>query len=264
MFCLNYYSYKEYLNDVEQLKIHFNPTDKTLGDFLKKYKDKSIVIDITKVFNQIDAKILSQYSKQINNFKVILDYNNKEIFQLVQKYKIPFFFTNFATSIDQVRGLMKYNPTDIYICQDLGFKLNKVSKLLHDNNIKVRVFPNICQSSFSAETASIKTFFIRPEDIPTYQNYVDVFQIISDQSRQRVLYKIYKNHKWLGPLEEIIPTFKDYLDNRYLLKSFGQIRSRCGKRCMYDQNSCKVCERFQQLSNTFEAFHIMQQRPKIK
>jgi len=63
---------------------------------------------------------------------------------------------------------------------------------LHDNNIKVRVFPNICQSSFK-ETPSIKTFFIRPEDIKYYSTFVDVFELISNNAEiQNTLFKIYK------------------------------------------------------------------------
>ena len=256
MFCLNYYPAQSYLNQIDQLKIFFRPGDKTLGDFLKKYHTKSIVIDVTKIFSELDAKVFKEYKEQIGNFKLIIDYNNKKTFQLVQKYELPFFFSNFVTTLDQLNGLIKYHPTDMYICEELGFSLKKVSQLLHNNNIKVRVFPNVCQSSFS-QTPSIKTFFIRPEDIPFYQKYVDVFQLIIDQDRQRVLHKIYNNHKWLGPIDEIIPSFKDYLDSRYVLNNFGQIRSRCGKRCMLDPSSCDVCGRFQDLTNTFEAFHLM-------
>jgi hypothetical protein len=79
----------------------------------------------------------------------------------------------------------------MYICEELGFSLDKISKILHDNNVRVRVFPNICQSSFP-ETPSIKTFFIRPDDITVYATFVDVFELISDKERQRVLYKVYK------------------------------------------------------------------------
>lgn len=79
-----------------------------------------------------------------------------------------------------MQGLLKYHPTDMYICEELGFSLLKISKILHDNNVKVRVFPNICQSSFP-ETESIKTFFIRPEDIIFYAPFVDVFELVADE-----------------------------------------------------------------------------------
>ena len=152
----------------------------------------------------------------------------------------------------------------MYICEELGFSLDKVSKLLHDNNIKVRVFPNICQSSFS-ETPSIKTFFIRPEDISIYAVFVDVFELISDEERQQVLFKIYKQEKWNGKIKEIIPTFKDSeLDSKYILDTFGAIRSRCGKRCLYKPESCSICDRFISVADTFEKNKIIIQKLKKK
>ena len=158
---------------------------------------------------------------------------------------------------------MKYNPTDMYICEELGFSLDKISKILHDNNIKVRVFPNICQSSFP-ETASIKTFFIRPEDISFYSTFVDVFELVSDIERQQILFKIYKQEKWAGKIQEIIPTFKDELDSRYILSTFGAIRSVCGKRCLYKPGSCGICDRFIEVADTFKDNKIVIRRAKKK
>jgi len=193
----------------------------------------------------------------------MINYQDKEKLKRIQDSKIPFFFTNFVTTIDQLHGLIEYNPTDMYICESLGFFLDKVSKILHDKNIKVRVFPNICQSSFY-ETPSIKTFFIRPEDIPIYSNFVDVFEIISDKERQSVLFKIYKQEKWFGRLKEIIPSFKGELDNRYILKSFGLIRSKCGKRCMYQPGSCAICDRFIETADTLKESKLFIKRAKKK
>lgn len=178
-------------------------------------------------------------------------------------YEIPHFFINPITTIDQLNGMLKYKPTDMYICEELGFSLDKVSTLLHNNNIKVRVFPNICQSSFS-ETPSIKTFFIRPEDIDIYSIFVDVFELISDKERQEILFKVYKQEQWFGKIQEIIPTFKGELDSKYLLNTFGVIRSRCGKRCMYKPESCSICDRFIELSDTFKENKIVIRKAKKK
>lgn len=139
----------------------------------------------------------------------------------------------------------------MYICEELGFFINSISKLLHENNIKVRVYPNICQSSFF-EIPDIKKFFIRPEDIYIYSNFVDVFELISDKERQQVLFKIYRQEKWFGELKEVIPSFKENLDNRCIMSTFGAIRSGCKKRCMYDPNGCKICDRFIDLADTLK------------
>ncbi len=257
MFCLNYYPFQKYIQDAEQLKIKYRAADRTLEDFLKKYQDKSIVIKIQEPFEDTDAVLLKGLFDKYQNLKLIIDFDYKQGLSLIQQYQIPFFFSNPVGSIDILYGFLKYQPTDMYICEELGFFLDKVSKILHKNNIKVRVYPNICQSSFS-DTPSLKTFFIRPDDIPVYKVFVDVFELISDPERQQVLYKIYKNEKWFGKINEIIPSFKDELDNKYLFNtSFGVIRSSCGKRCLYKPGTCDICNRFIDVAKTLENKHIV-------
>ena len=261
MFCLNYYPHQSYIKNADELKIKYRPADRTLKEFLNEYKEKSIIIDVSEAFEDIDAQLLKSLYDEYKNIKIIFDFYNKEYLSRAQEFEIPFFFTNFVTSIDQLYGFMKYNPTDMYICEELGFFLDKVSKILHDNNIKVRVFPNICQSSFS-ETESIKTFFIRPEDIFIYANFVDIFELISDAERQETLFKIYKQGKWFGQIREIIPTFHGDLDSKYLLGNFGIIRSKCGKRCLYKPGSCAICDRFMEVADTFKENRIVIRKTK--
>ena len=263
MFCLNFYPSQKYIQKAQEFKIKYRPADRTLEDFLSMYIDKSIVIDVSESFEDIDAALLKGLYNKYKNIKIIFNFNNKEHLSRAIESQIPYFFTNPVTTIDQLYGLMKYNPTDMYICEQLGFSLDKISKILHDNNIKVRVFPNICQSSFS-ETPSMKTFFIRPEDISIYSNFVDVFELVSDIERQQILFKIYKQEKWAGKIQEIIPTFKDELDSRYILNTFGAIRCMCGKRCLYKPGSCGICDRFIEVADTFKNNKIVIRRATKK
>ena len=262
MFCLNYYPSQKYLQDADELKIRYRPADRTLKDFLEAYQNKTIIIDVTDSFEEVDAQLLKGLYDKYKNIKIIFDFYNKEFLARAQQIEIPFFFTNLITTIDQLHGLLKYNPTDMYICEELGFSLEKISKLLHNNNVRVRVYPNICQSSFP-ETPSIKTFFIRPEDISAYSAFVDVFELISDESRQQTLFKIYKQEKWFGKIKELIPTFKGELDSKYILSSFGTIRSKCGKRCMYQPDRCSICDRFLELADTLKENNIIVRKEKI-
>lgn len=114
-----------------------------------------------------------------SNFKLMIDFSEKEALNLIEKYHLPFFFRNYATTIDLFYGYLKYDPTDIYICEELGFFIKRISKIAHDHSVKIRVIPNVCQSSFE-ETPSMQKFFIRPEDVPYYSAFVDVFELVSD------------------------------------------------------------------------------------
>lgn len=263
MFCLQYYPSQKYLQEADELKIKYRPADRTLEEFLKTYQNKIIIIDVTNNFEEIDAKLLKELFNKYKNLKVIIDFCNKDHLLRVQQYEIPYFFINPVTTIDQLYGLISYHPTDMYICEELGFYLDKISAILHKNNIKIRVFPNICQSSF-IETPSLKTFFIRPEDISIYANFVDVFELLIDKDKQQILFKIYKQEKWAGKLKDIIPTFKGDLDSRYLLGNFGAIRAKCGKRCLYKPGTCTICDRFNEVADTFKNNKIIIQKASKK
>lgn len=263
LFCLNYYPHQDYLKEVDQLKIFYRAADRTLQDFLETFKDKSIVIDVTNSFEELDAQLFQGLYEKYKNFRLVVNYFNKDSLDRIKAHNLPFFFSNFVASIDQLHGLLAYQPTDMYITEELGFFLNKISKILHNNNIKVRVFPNICQSCFS-EIPSIKKFFIRPEDIESYSEYVDIFELVSDEQRQRIIYKIYKQQYWRGPVSEIIPTFEGDLDSRYLLSNFGAIRAKCGKRCLYAPGSCSICDQYSELAHTFAENHLIIQKVKKK
>lgn len=263
MFCLEYYSSQKNYKDVEELKIKYRPADRTLKDFLEQYKDKSIIIDVTETFEDIDAQLLKSLFDAYKNIKIMLDFYNEKHRTRAEEYELPHFFINPITSIDQLWGFLKYEPTDVYICEELGFSLHKIAPLIHKRGVKIRVYPNICQSSFP-ETPSIKSFFIRPEDIYAYAQFVDVFELVADKERQAVIFRVYKQGKWFGKISELIPSFKGDLDNRYILDTFGYIRIGCGKRCLYKEGSCGLCDRFIDAANTLKENNIVILRSKEK
>lgn len=256
MFCLNYYPYCSYLDEADELKIYYHHPNQKIEEILQKYPNKMIIIDIANTIDDLDIKLLMALYEKYHNFKILIDVYDTDNINKIQESKIPFFFTNFVNHIDQLYGLMQYHPTDMYICEELGFFLDKVSTILHQNNIKVRVLPNICQSSFLRGLDSIKTFFIRPEDISAYSTFVDVFELISDQNTQPTIFKAYQQHKWFGKISEIIPSFHGELNSRYIMDNFGIIRSQCGKRCMYKPGSCTICDRFIEVADTLKKNNI--------
>ena len=259
MFCLDYYPFEKYVQDADQLKITYNRADRSLSDFLQKFKEKSIVIQ--GLFNEQDLILFRALKERFHNFKLMIYFNETELLNKIKEYNIPFFFHDYVGTIDKVHGLMKYNPTDMYICEQLGFSIDQISKILHNNNIKVRVIPNICQSSFP-QTPPLLKFFIRPEDIESYSTYVDIFQLMAPQQQQGIIYKIYKQGYWAGPIKEIIPNFKDDLDSRFVTGAFGIIRSSCKRRCLYKPQSCDICHRIVDLSETFKNNNIFVRHPK--
>lgn len=259
MFCIKYYPFEDYIKDADQVIIQYPKIVETPSQIEKcliKFKDKMIIFKIEYNFDAIDCRLFQKMHKKYNNFKLKVFSFYKTQVNMIKESKIPFFFSDYVTEIDKLYELIKYEPTDMYVCEQLGFSLDKISKILHQNNIKVRVFPNISQSS-SGETPGILTFFIRPEDIPFYSHYVDVFEIKADQKSQKTILKVYQQNKWFGNINQIISSFNGSLDSRFILGSFGAFRATCGKRCLYEVGSCNICPRTVQLGKTFEENKIV-------
>ena len=260
MFCLNYYPSQKYIEDADELMIPYNRGDRTLQDFIKKYQQKTIIIKLILVdLTDIDIQLLRGLCNKYHNVKVII--HGKDKVTLMQQNQIPFFIAHSVSTVDELYDFISYHPTDIYIGNELGFLLDKVSNLLHKNNIKVRVIPNMCQAN-GFNLSAIKTFFIRPEDIPIYSTFVDVFEIVADKNRQQTLFKVYKQEKWFGKLSDLIVGFSDDLDNKYIINSFGPIRSKCGKRCLLTPGSCNICDRLVETAATLKDNKIVISRQK--
>ena len=175
-YCLTYLNLKnkEVPKKLSELKVAFDPLDKSLPQFLEKYSDKTIIL----VTNDIDPKNIRLLKALPTNYKICFDWNNDadDFIKQLQESRIPFFFTNLVTNWDTFHGLLSYNPTDIYISGDLGFQLDKVARAAHSCKVAVRAFPNICQAEFINRKESLYTFFVRPEDIHTYERYIDVME----------------------------------------------------------------------------------------
>ena len=130
---------------------------------------------------------------------------------------------------------IKLGVTDLYIAEQLGFELDKVAEVAHSNNVRIRVYPNVAQR-LSKRTSALKSFFIRPDDIRLYENYVDVFDLFyynEEKQQQNVLFDIYaKDKKWFGRLDELIIGFDNNLDSKYVIPRFGEKRIKCGRQCL--------------------------------
>jgi hypothetical protein len=138
----------------------------------------------------------------------------------------------------------------------LCFEIDKVAEIAAQYNAQVRVYPNIAQSKWN-NTAALKKFFIRPEDIDEYEKYVDVIEFYNVDKQIDIYYDIYKQKKkWFGKLNEIILDFDSDIDNRYIIPRFAEMRIKCGKNCLKG-GSCRRCEIIEQLSNTLEESQLV-------
>lgn len=257
-YCIEFTKDFNYIDEIDELLIRVTPdTKQDPLSFMAAYPDKRVIIAVENEVSKYLIKNLEKIREERPefNFTLCLPPTFHSLAQELKEKNIPFFFNTLVNNWDTLQSYVTIGVTDMYITETLGFELDKVANVLHSNNILIRAYPNVAQSSMSSSTNDIpalKTFFIRPEDIDIYAQYIDVFEFWASKNQLNTYYEVYNISKqWYGPLKEIIIGFNSDLDSRFVLPPFAARRIKCGKRC-FKGLGCKICDRIEEASKTLE------------
>ena len=259
-YCLRYSNNsKKQIKEAEEISIIYDKNDVELPAFIRKHPDKrinliieSINIDNFDEFEVNKINLIHEAMPEAQLYVCLYNYSKMEVIKpdikaRMDALKLPWFSGLFAHTWDQLHYLISLGVSDIYVVEDLCFELPAVAKECHKYNIRVRVIPNVAQSSINA-SAPLKKFFIRPEDIDIYEPYIDTIEFWGELRQQDVYYKIYHDKKeWYGNLKEIIFSFDLDFDNRCVLPIFGKSRLDCGKKCLKGGHCC-ICDHLYNIS----------------
>lgn len=196
------------------------------------------------------------------NFALKTTIEDKNIVDYAES-NIPFFVMETVDCWDELTHQIGLGVSDVYIVNEFGFYLPKISQYCHDMGVKVRAYPNVAQSRTSAPNInSFTKFFIRPEDIFIYEEMIDTFEFFGPLDKQPVLYDIYSQERWLGKLNEIILGLDNEIDNMTIAPYFGESRRACEKRCAYGR--CNVCNSIASLAAVLESKNIKMKKKAIR
>lgn len=265
-YCVNFYKQFRYNDIVDEIIYKYDE----FGDELpKKIADMNwaqkqrIIIDIC----DIDEKenilpIILMCFKKHPYSAVRLDLKQEIIADKLREGQFPFFYSEHFCTMDGIYGAVVRGVTDVYVTESLGFRIKDVYEFCYKNKIKVRVIPNIAQykPGFKNEIPDEFKFFIRPEDVKIYEEYVDIMEFIAPEDRMSILFEIYKNGRWLGDLKELIVGLNEPLSNTALVPYFGESRINCGQRCLFDK--CRLCNRMYIMATEFDKNNLEIKKPK--
>lgn len=245
---------KDRLKDADEIILYI-PHDMDLSSFVEKYNIEKVINDYcdkTIIIARITANDLKykDLTKLLKKDNILLSTVSFAVLEKVNKeYRNKFFTLEPIDSFDKLKYCINIlNVKRVVIEGKLGFDLKKIK--LYNNEIEIMINP--CEAN-----GDIKSFFIRPEDIDFYSNYVD--SLFFPLEQEYTLFEIYKkDKKWYGKLNEIIKGLDSEINNKYfsrdennsIVKSFRDIRSTCGKRCQ--ENECSVCEKLENISKLIE------------
>lgn len=159
------------------------------------------------------------------------------------------FYMDKVSTLDKLTEYKNKGVSDIYLCGELCFELDKLAKVLHEAGIRIRVCPNYVQMSGNINPTL--GFWIRPEDIKLYSQFVDVFELVPTAAKNfSILHKIYfQDQRWFGPYSEIIAGYDGPLNGQTTIPFFGEYRVSCGKKCLKGGH-CQMCFTSEQLSKS--------------
>lgn len=255
-YCIDYFRSFKGIDKVDELTIKYNKKNDALIDFLEKFKDKRVNLTIEEKLTYSELKLLKTISDGYPTLFLRFENYNNDIIDDIVECGIPFFFGNRVDNWDEFLGLIDLGVTDIYVIENLCFELDKVATIAHQEDVQLRTYPNVAQSSWKF-SPDIKKFWIRPEDIEAYEPYIDVCEFFGSEQHMTTLLKIYKeDKKWFGDLKEIIIGLNQSLDSRFVVPRFAEKRIRCGKECLKG-GKCQLCDRVVSLSKTLKDANLM-------
>lgn len=129
--------------------------------------------------------------------------------------------------------------SELLIAAPLTFDLERVSK----ENLPIRVVANLAYDNYIPRADGIKGFYIRPEDVGTYEKYISTIEFtVDDLGKESTLLHVYKDNKeWPGNLNLLLTNLNFNIDNRSIPDDFAEVRMNCQQRCMRNKN-CHFCD----------------------
>lgn len=259
-YCLPYIKSSKYLEQTDEFIIGINKEEdinQELVDLIENYPDKRFILSIVTIDIEKNLKALKEIAKKKN---VVYMISFKQDSNLLREENIPFFFAEAIDSYEILNKIIQWGVTDVYIASPLTFNLEAVRKVVGEN-INIRVYANFAQAHDPFNKVverDIKSFFIRPEDVEFYSNYIDYIEFIAERPDQfDTFYKIYAiDKKWFGNLREIIYNLSVNIDNRFLFPYFASKRVNCDKKCLKGK-SCTFCDRVIPLIESLEKENLV-------
>lgn len=241
--------------------IHAKGEERQLIDFVIRHQAKKITVVVKnyfdfykdeewKMFNAIHSQY-PEFNLNICFCEVCLFRSiDQELKTCMENLEIPYYTGFLAVNFDQLHHLCKHGVKEVYIGEEICFDLLRAERVASSYGATLRAFPNIGQSSVK-DTPALQKFFIRPEDLEAYSQYIDTVEFWGPLNRQDILRRIYSKGKWYGDLQEIILDFDLSFDSMRIVPGFAQARINCDRKCMKG-GRCKICNLTYDISETLK------------
>ena len=226
------------LRPVEEIKLEYSDR-KRIYDFYVEFEEepKEYVVRVPNDVEDLDWEEI-QKMNQLCNGKFTLavaDLNGQA--KKCKELGIKWYWAYPVSTYYELDGVVAMEPEYVLLAGSLYFDLPQVRK----KGIPIRLVANMCYEDYIPRENGVRGTYVRPEDVPVYDKYVDVLEFIGDLNKEKALLGIYKEGKWPGNLDILLTNFGVFVDNRGIPEQFGEARVQCRQSCMRESH-CRLCE----------------------
>lgn len=250
-YCLRFNNDSQYLNKCDEILIKYKQGD--LTKFIAQMSNHRINILFTpeeltnNVINKI-SNILVRHPKF--NLAIALTRLDENKARLLGAMDLKFYVTAPCKTWEQLDLLLSLGVSDVNVSGPLGFELSKVRWRLNRcaKKVQIRATPNKSEPT-APGTDALRTFFIRPEDIDVYKQYIDILDFAGDIQLQDTFFHLYSESKvFIGSMGQCIYDLNLPFDNKGIAEGFGAKRRECGLKCL-ESKKCRHCEFYTKIAN---------------
>ena len=238
-YCLSSRQTNEYLKRADEIKVKYRDRD-IIYDYSQKYPTAHIILELPLNNEGANWVEINNYARVCNGRLILCLANLKDI-PKCKELNVKYYYGFPIGSFYELQSLKALGVCYFRLTAPAFFQLDLVKKL----GIPVRAVPNVCYDAYFPHENGIHGQWIRPEDVSTYDEYIEVFEFEdADLDKERALYRIYHDDgEWPGNLELIFTNLNYSVENKYLLKTDTLAKRRvvCGQRCQ-EGRSCGLCE----------------------
>lgn len=258
-YCIPYTKHSKFKDAVDELSILYDGQLAPLITFLQEHSTQRVILQIADERQFVKQAQIVALNDLGATYQLALCFgaheknhtHAPELLQLLPTITVDFFFGSLITSWEQLTYYLHLGVSDVYLAENMCFDLSLAKGACNAYNARIRVFPNVAQSNIDTEP-DIKKFFIRPEDVESYELVVDVLEFWGDPKQADVYYLIYARKKrWLGSLNEIIVGLKEPINSQCISPLFAISRLNCRKTCSR-LGHCSICTQTTDLADFFE------------
>lgn len=170
-------------------------------------------------------------------------------FSLFVKNSFPFFLSEEyqINSFWRLIDVLRLGVSDVYIAEDLCYKLRSVKTLCQQYNVQLRIILNrIPCYSYTKQWDPTAPWYT-PENLDKLAKYYDVveFDLFNSWNRFDTLYKIWFIDKyWREDLKFLNPDLGISIPGETFITNICDYKMHCGHRCVEKDSSCNKCAQY--------------------